>query len=96
MSVKYLQVQGNCSQDNLYVVQQLCCCDVRMCFNPTAERLSHTIILRKMIELSIFVLFVSIMNIKPNQEGACFDVVVVVDPLSKGIPLVYLYEHKFV
>lgn len=26
----------------------------------------------------------SIMNIKPNQEGACFDVVVVVDPLSKA------------
>lgn len=27
---------------------------------------------------------VSVMGIKPNQEGASFDVVVVVDPLSKG------------
>ena len=29
-------------------------------------------------------LLVSVMGIKPKQEGASFDVVVVVDPLSKG------------
>ena len=26
------------------------------------------------------------MNIKPNHEGASFDVVAVLDPLSQGIP----------
>lgn len=29
-------------------------------------------------------LLVSVMGIKPKQEGASFDIVVVVDPLSKG------------
>lgn len=27
---------------------------------------------------------VSVMDIKPKEEGASFDIVVVVDPLSKG------------
>ena len=41
------------------------------------------------VTISLFVSFVSVMKIKPNQEAASFDVVVVVDPLSKGTSLLY-------
>ena len=33
------------------------------------------------------------MKINPNQEGPSFDVAVIVDPLSKGTLVYYLYVH---
>ena len=36
------------------------------------------------LQTSCVMLLVSVMGIKPKQEGASFDIVVVVDPLSKG------------
>ena len=35
------------------------------------------------------------MKIKAKEEGASFDVVVIVDPLSKGILLINLYLASF-
>ena len=36
------------------------------------------------------------MNIKPNQVGASFDVVVILDPLSKGTNALHLSFIRFV
>lgn len=38
----------------------------------------------------------SVMNIKPNQDRASFDVVVILDPLSKGTNALHLSFIRFV
>lgn len=42
----------------------------------------------------VIVSFYSVMRIKPTHDGPSFDVVVIVDPLSKGIcGLAEVYDH---